>query len=612
MAAATTTTASNVNSPIYQPLTPLSPSQKLIRLLRILPGCRSETLKCELQVTDLVDSPQFEALSYVWGNPEPAAVVFCNGQPKKVTPNLGRALLRLRYDDRERLVWIDAICVNQDDLLERSEQVKLMRDIYSQAWRVVVWLGEDEGEYAETAIRIIQKATEYCYSEIGASLEDLSDGDHLDIIKRAEELETEIPWSEKKKGRDFPPSKYEVNDSRSNTDWAAVSKLYSNTWFTRIWIVQEVAFAPAILCIGNHEVGWPCVAAAARWLLSKDYSYNQGDGERYRQAWSIYFLRLIIPRVPLALQGLLNFVKSNSTDPRDKIFGLLGLLDEERRASSSLQPDYTKDVVEVYVNTMRYIIKENDPEAGLGNLLASFREAPEEHEERFPSWVFRWDLTAPESSFFNNAHKALWSACGRTVQEVAEVTDPRTLSLKGINIGVIKKVNHVLCTRKHELDRVQLLWNEVSTEFTSHQESGSLEQAFVETITAEDMNTSDGDTTLGARGLVNYLSIADWNAIYSMMNERGDSISKAIEFLIRVNAKAFLITGDAHMALGAIVAQPGDVLCVFFGHHMPYLLRPTAARYRFLGPCYVHGYMRGAAVDKLNRGDLKEEWFELE
>ena len=603
MAAATTTTASNVNSPIYQPLTPHSSSQKLIRLLRILPGCRSETLKRELQVTDLVDSPQFEALSYVWGSPEPAAVVFCNGQPKKVTPNLGTALLRLRYDDRERLVWIDAICVNQDDLLERSEQVKLMRDIYSQAWRVVVWLGEDEGEYAETAIRFIEKATEYCYSEVGTSLEDLSDGDHLDIIKRAEELETEVLWSEKKKGRDFPPSKYEVNASRSSTDWAAVSKLYSNTWFTRIWIVQEVAFAPVIMCIGNHEVSWPCVAAAARWLLSKSYTYVQEDSERYRQAWYIYFLRLIIPRAPLALQELLNLVNSNSTDPRDKVFGLLGLLDEERRASSSLQPNYTKDVLEVYVDTMRYIIRENYPEAGLGNLLASFREAPEEHEERFPSWVFRWDLTAPESSIFLNAHKFLWSAGGKTVQEVAEVTDPRTLSLKGINIGVIRKVNHVLCTRKRDLDRVQILWNDVSTEFTSYQEPGSIEQAFVETITAEDMNTSEGDATLGARDLVNYLSITDWNAIYSTMDERGDSISKAIEFLIGVNAKAFLITEDGHMALGPIVARPGDVLCVFFGHHMPYLLRHTTGRYRFLGP-WLHARCSGRQTEswRLERG----------
>jgi hypothetical protein len=612
MAAATTTTASNVNSPIYQPLTPHSSSQKLIRLLRILPGCRSETLKCELQVTDLVDSPQFEALSYVWGGPEPAAAVFCNGQAKKVTPNLGTALLRLRYDDRERLVWIDAICVNQDDLSERSEQVKLMRDIYSQAWRVVVWLGNDEGEYAETAIRFIEKATEYCYSEIGASLEDLNDEDHLDIIERAEELEIEMPSSEKKKGRDFPPSKYEVNESRIGTDWAAVSKLYSNTWFTRIWIVQEVAFAPAIMCIGSHEVGWPRVAAAARWLLSKSYTYVQEDSERYRQAWYIYFLRLITPRAPLALQELLDFVKSNSTDPRDKVFGLLGLLDEERRASSSLQPDYTKDVVEVYVDTMRYIIRENYPERGVGNLLASFREAPEEHEEGFPSWVFRWDLTTPESSLLNSLHKFLWSAGGRTAQEVAEVTDPRTLSLKGINIGVIRKVNHVLRTRKRDLDRVKILWNEVSTEFTSYQEPGSLEQAFVETITAEDMQKSDDVTTFGARDLVNYLSVADWDAIYSITDERAYSKAKAIEFLIRVNTKAFLVTEDAHMALGPIVAQPGDVLCVFFGHHIPYLLRPTAARYRFLGPCYVHGYMRGAAVDKLNRGDLKEEWFELE
>jgi len=577
-----------------------------VRLLRILPGQRSEILKCELKVNDLGDAPPFEALSYVWGSPEPAQVVICNTHPKKVTPNLGTALNRLRYEDTERLVWIDAICVNQEDLVERSEQVKLMKDIYSQAWRVVVWLGEDEEGNAEIAIRIIEKAAEYCYADSSASLKDQ---DNINTNLGAANLEMELPWSENKQERSLPGSRYEFNTT-SSTDWAAISKFYSNTWFTRIWIVQEVAFAPAIMHIGAHEVSWITVAAAAKWLLAKSYTHVVKDASKYRQAWLIYYLHLIKPALPLV--RLLSFLKSNATDPRDKIFALLGFLDEKSYSSTYLQPNYLKSVAEVYMDAVRYITQQNSPAAGLGNLWTAIGETPRDPDERFPSWVYRWDLTVSESSLFSKAQTNVWYASGSTTQEVAEMTDPGILSLKGIKVENVKDVNNILHERRRNSERVQALWNTVSPGFTSHQALESLQQAFAETITAEEEKTSPADTTFGAQDLVNYLSVTDWGNIYHILTERSESISKAIDLLLRVHPKAFLMTEDQKMALGPIIAQPGDILCVFFGHHMPYLLRPIEQRYRFLGPCYVHGYMRGEAIDRLNQGDFEEEWFELQ
>ncbi|PMD32530.1 HET-domain-containing protein [Hyaloscypha variabilis F] len=608
MAESATTPASQIYSPIYQRLrnTHLS-SQRWFRLLRVLPGRKSDILRCQLEINDLGDAPPFEALSYVWGNPEPAKVIICNSQPKKVTPNLGTALDRLRHEHTERLVWIDAICVNQDDLTERSDQVKLMKDIYSQAWRVVVWLGEDEEENAETAITIIEKAAEYCYSDSGALLKD---GDSRDNILRTVTVDPETPWSEKKQQRNLPDSRYEAN-RKSSGDWAAISKFYSNTWFTRIWIVQEVAFAPAVMYIGAHEVGWTSVAAAAKWLLAKGYTHVVQDSSRYRQAWSIYYLHLL--HQTLSIPRLLGFVKSNSTDPRDKVFALLGFLDEESRSSPYLQPDYTKSVTEVYTDVVRYIIQRNSPRVGsLRNVWEVFGDIPSDPDERFPSWVYRWDLAVSESSLFYNAQKDVWSAGGTTTQEVAEITDTTILSLKGIKIGIVKEVNNVLHERQHKLERVQVLWNAVSPELAIDQDINSLQQAFTETITAEEVKTIPGDKTFGAEDLANYLSIPDWGNIYAILHERNESISKAMDLLMCINPKAFLVTEDNHMALGTPIARPGDVLCIFFGHHMPYLLRPTQQRYRFLGPCYVHGYMRGEAVDRLNRGDLKEYLFELQ
>jgi hypothetical protein len=264
------------------------------------------------------------------------------------------------------------------------------------------------------------------------------------------------------------------------------------------------------------------------------------------------------------------------------------------------------------MDAVRYIIQQNSPGAGLGNLWAAFGEPLDEHDEGFPSWVYRWDLGVSESSLFTQAHTDAWSAGGTTTQEAAEITDPKILSLKGIKIGLVREVNNVLHESQSALERVQVLWNAVSPGFTSYNEFDSLQQAFTETITAEEVKTSPGDTTFGAEDLANYLSITDWGNIYTILDERSESISKAMDLLMSVHPKAFLVTEDKQIALGPRIARLGDVLCVFFGHHMPYLLRPTKRRYRFLGPCYVHGYMRGESMDRLNCGDFEEEWFELQ
>ncbi|PVH77480.1 hypothetical protein DL98DRAFT_367783, partial [Cadophora sp. DSE1049] len=116
---------------------------EFIRLLRILPGAAPSIVECELRVVRLDSAPPYEALSYVWGELNLSDYVICNGQIISITRNLGIALRHLRCRGETRVVWIDALCINQDDADERSSQIKLMRQVYTRTWRVVVWLGED-------------------------------------------------------------------------------------------------------------------------------------------------------------------------------------------------------------------------------------------------------------------------------------------------------------------------------------------------------------------------------------------------------------------------------------------------------------------------------------
>ncbi|KEQ85627.1 HET-domain-containing protein, partial [Aureobasidium pullulans EXF-150] len=124
----------------------LEDSSKQIRLMRILPGTSDQDVCCEL-LTRQLESPHedsngdYEALSYVWGPFSGKRIVLC-GLNYEVTDNLFNALRRLRGKESTKLLWIDAICINQPNLKERNAQIGKMCDIYHSACSVIVWLGE--------------------------------------------------------------------------------------------------------------------------------------------------------------------------------------------------------------------------------------------------------------------------------------------------------------------------------------------------------------------------------------------------------------------------------------------------------------------------------------
>jgi Heterokaryon incompatibility protein (HET) len=133
---------------IYSPLTY---SNREIRIVTISPSVeKSAPIECTTSEISLDKTPGYYALSYCWGDPSITAPMHIDGVEVQVTANLDVALRHFRAaegelrDKRPQMRWwIDAICINQSDLDERSQQVQLMGDIYSGASRVVVWLGEE-------------------------------------------------------------------------------------------------------------------------------------------------------------------------------------------------------------------------------------------------------------------------------------------------------------------------------------------------------------------------------------------------------------------------------------------------------------------------------------
>jgi hypothetical protein len=135
----------NEKAALYKPL-----DDHEIRLVTIQEGHFDDTIHCNLSKVSLRDEPAYEALSYTWGDLTSRGRIYLNGRPYQVTKNLKSALRYLRHVDKPRVLWIDALCINQKDIPERNSQVMHMNGIYREALEVVAWVGE-EGDDSDLA-----------------------------------------------------------------------------------------------------------------------------------------------------------------------------------------------------------------------------------------------------------------------------------------------------------------------------------------------------------------------------------------------------------------------------------------------------------------------------
>ncbi|KAK0701126.1 heterokaryon incompatibility protein-domain-containing protein, partial [Lasiosphaeris hirsuta] len=137
---------------------PLRSQLREVRVIHLLPSDNFDhDIHCELRAVSLDTNPEYEALSYVWSTPPGTGFITVSGQPMEVTANLLAALRRLRCRQKTRVVWADAICINQADMDERCAQVLLMGDIYRLTKGVLIWLGDGLDGTREDALTVDER-----------------------------------------------------------------------------------------------------------------------------------------------------------------------------------------------------------------------------------------------------------------------------------------------------------------------------------------------------------------------------------------------------------------------------------------------------------------------
>ncbi|GKT93413.1 LOW QUALITY PROTEIN: ankyrin and HET domain protein [Colletotrichum tofieldiae] len=223
------------------------------RILSLTPGKFDEPLQGELLVRPIdtyIDeaskhegelpesADSYEAISYVWGSEDkPRRIVSPAGAEIAITENLYHCLKRIRLEDRTRLVWADALCINQSDDKEKESQIMLMHDIYVSARRVLAYLGE-EADGSKEAIELIERYwrhPEPLNAGARAFVEDL--------------LSEPVPDAPTGGEAELPP--------QGDEKWMAVSRFWNRSWFRRVWVVQEFILARDVLMIcGDKTVSW--------------------------------------------------------------------------------------------------------------------------------------------------------------------------------------------------------------------------------------------------------------------------------------------------------------------------------------------------------------------
>lgn len=730
-------------------------------------GTDCSIICCDLYKVSLDDVPDYAALSYVWGNSKQTKNICLGGRITPVTVNLANALKRLR-EMRQEFFWADAICINQDDIDERGQQVQLMEDIYNIASLVYAWLSDEKipdaklehedasKDTSEDAVspRLLPASTwplefeeieqpaaqsksvsalDLAMQSLSLPLKDpeidLNEDYAGDVGEEVEEIPNEDPerpepvelsskvaesrvdtglfWcnlifeqleaskAESSKAIEKPPKIRRCDGLHALVNDAVfpVLDLLENKYWSRVWIFQEMVLADDITFLGpNTCLELSRFQAVCSWLQ------EIGDGDVLRplfvelSIWTEWkktiqrtdMMPLRIKRCKTLIEKIdrskpktsLAYAREeifkvtrwlNATDPRDHIYGIIGVLDVRFKAN------YGRSVQDLYV-AWTYWLAFSRPDLSFLN-QAGFAQN-KEHCYDLPSWVPDWssikNLRYGNSSIYADdkmkgefriiKKKSILIADGVEVSEVL----PRRSDGKKM---FLKLYNHLLSNGHPTGDPpLQVLFRTLMSDNTNanacrkgkfDHHNPKLLREFIAFATLL-MNSDDEAFNLleidplawnPVSWAVNeYFGLpprpADsredrWNPLVSLYSGNDDYLNKGpdtgdaivdemLSEVLDVRYETFELLGDdeslmsimletvmlfrtldGHIGRSGSDVQAGDKVCVLAGCRNPLVLRPVDDHFLIVEPCFVHGLMYGQVMQGVNESRYKMRRFEI-
>lgn len=559
----------------YAPLQNLTQN---FRLVIVDPATDSSSkIFCQVLNTSLDSAGEYEALSYRWSEEQAETPILLrhasstnNESPTcpeakmfgfRITQNLEAALRALRLPDKPRTLWIDSICIDQNNLTERNVQVTLMGQIYHQCTRDLLWLGTETVK--------IQRA--------------------MNLIQKLVNNETQF-------------SKFQEND------WSDIEAMIgANPVWNRVWIVQELYFAPKILlCCHGQSLNWDVILEMIEdneefkhvWISQDQSKMFQEVHRSFRNITMFQTIRHKESRAKrLFAKSLFSMVLTfggyGATKPVDKIYGLLNIADD----ADGFPVGYEKSLNEVSIDFAYHVVTRNKSllmlSAALGDPLAylntkeTIEDAP---TQALPSWIMDISKSIPSVSGLTLCGQSPYNACGMMAEAFVKISeDRRCLFAGGWRIDSIGQLNTVSPLMDGETPRERWI-----RDIYRWEPENSMERLYVptnETFLNAYLRTIVADRNLDKRISSEDIEGPTWYERYCSLQER-----TVPEEPVMLPGWRFGIGKSGILCMLPPAAEEGDLMVVLFGAKLPYLLRPLEQggdAYRLVGEAYLHGYMDG-------------------
>ncbi|KAI1264076.1 heterokaryon incompatibility protein-domain-containing protein [Xylariaceae sp. FL1019] len=606
---------------IYQPL---SKDEKQLRLLDLQPG--SGTICCRLRQVPFNSPGDYEALSYVWGKETTTCQILVDDQLYRVGRNLHTALKYLRRDTEapltRRTLWIDAICLNQEDDNEKRIYVPLMSHIYRSCWRTLIWLGEHDW-LTRSAVNGVE---------------------FLSSMHENTDLPSHVisyTWREVRR-QHLGSRRSWLGSVRAAVEGLhaqlAFQSVFDRPWFTRVWVVQELALSRnAVFLCGVHKMDWADIVKAE--VVASHFFPG-----------SPFIMQLLLQKWPadhgphdIGTHMLATWAKE-AAKPQDKIYGLMGLPSTEGK-DVVIDVNYAKSDDETFTDFTATYLRQT------GNLriLAISRGCKAETTRGIPSW-------AVDYQNYNDLPEAwAWFGCGQYLaggsQPCQAVVEGGMLSVQGfvldsvIKVSVVSKieregsfVRNVIvsienamhfswffldCQRMcREYDSDETVTATRPRGYYAHSTNQTISAAFWKTVYAQTIVMGAGNLVESPEerkirekvaGMLSQLSglvtlVGHWAGSLILIGfyvtilvrwavQRDVQYGQFFAWISFTKKRRFFITETGYFGLGPPETQLGDEIAVLQGGRAPLVTRPGEPR-RIVGESFVQGIMSGEAYDQ--------------
>ena len=556
---------------------PLPGAGKHVRLLRLSPGDFSDDLHVELEQVLLDGTSTYEALSYVWGSPaNPVSILVgpSRGHTISVTQNLATALRYLRYANESRTLWVDAVCIDQSNLNERSYQVTLMGDIYRAALQVVVWLGPEEDDSFD-AFDVMRA--------IGSCI----DVDWISHSFKPKAAVNDLSYHVLVELRQYTFRNHEAH---------AVNRLLHRQWFERLWIRQEIGLATkAIVRCGELSMPWLQFTNAILFIYRQGGALITALGD---QSASFISRILLVHRIcqggPYHLETLrTELAHTVCADPRDRIYGVLSLLHPSLQGLGII-PNYSRDVALVYQDvTLRFI-------EFVRELSVLHQCELQDIRRHMPTWVPDWSIdsrTTPIPRISSNA--------SANFNSIATDKGGGILRVVGVAIATIQDVIPICLGDREDHFQTMLTFlcsmiisnSPVSMGLTTSQVSaacdalccGLFRHAIIP-IREDFPDFKSVIQTFKSKMEGRFLLFDDVDS-----KDGWAKYQNSVEHLCR--NRSFFVTTEGSVGIAPLSARPDDIVCVIMGCHSAIILRQTGAgTYQVVGESYTSGINTGETL----------------